>query len=122
MTQWAQPGADALLAGGTMPTTFYVARHTANPGDDGTLNPATDTRRIAVTMDTPVNGVALNATYGEILNATTTEDITHISLWDSSSGGVCWFIDALGSTLNITATETVAIAIGQLSITLNLWV
>lgn len=121
MTQWADPGADALLAGTAFPTTIYVARHTGDPGNDGTGNPAADTRRIEVDLGTPAAGVVANSTLGEILNATNTENITHVSIWGSASGGTCWLIDALAETLEVTATETVAIAIGQLVITLPLW-
>lgn len=121
MSDWATPGANLALAGTAVPTTFHVRRHTGDPGTDGTANVASDTRRIAIDMGTPAGGIVLNDTYGEILNATHTEDITHVSYWDHTSAGNCWFIDELGATLNILATETVAIAIGQASINLNVW-
>lgn len=124
MTQWAQPGADAILAGGALPTTLYIARHTGNPGDAGTANAASDTRRIAVDMGplaSPVDGVIGNETYGEILNATHDEDITHITYWGAGSGGVCYFVDALAATLEIEIGQTVAVAIEQAIITFPLW-
>lgn len=124
MTQWAQPGADAILAGGALPTTFYVARHTGDPGDDGTGNPTSDTRRIAIDMgptDPVADGVVWNETYGEILNATHNETVTHVSYWGASTSGTCYFIDELAGGLEIEIGQTVAIAIGQAVITFPLW-
>lgn len=125
MTQWAQPGADAILAGGALPTTLYIARHTGNPGDDGTANAAADTRRIGLDFgprDPVVDGSVANTTYGEILNATTLETITHVSYWGASTGGTCYFIDDLAAPLEIEVGQTVACAIGQAVITFPLWV
>jgi hypothetical protein len=121
-TQWATPGANAILGGAALPLALYIQRHTGDPGAAGTANVAADTRRIAVNLGTPAAAVALNVDYAEILNATTTETITHVTVWGALSGGTCYFVAALAPALDITVAETVAIAIGQLSITLPIWV
>lgn len=119
---WSSPGADAILAGTAFPTTVFVKLHTGDPGPSGTSNAATETRRIEVDLDTPSGGVVVNSTYGEILNAAATEDATHVTLWSASSGGTCFMIHELAVALEIVAGETIAIAIGQLTVTLPIWV
>jgi hypothetical protein len=71
--------------------------------------------------DPIVDGSVANEDYGEILNATHEEDVTHVSYWDSSTAGVCYFIDDLAAPLEIEVGQTVAVAIGQAVITFPLW-
>lgn len=99
----------------TAPATIYVKLHTADPGAAGATAASAVTTRNAVTFNAPSsNAITLNtlSTYA----MTSTETITHISLWDASTAGNFLRSVALtagvsvvnGSTLQIT-TLTVSV-------------
>lgn len=68
--------------------TVYVKLHTSvgEPGAAGTSNASAVTTRNAVTWGTNTGGV-LTATSIPAFTMTTSETISHISLWDASTGG-----------------------------------
>jgi len=117
------PGANALFAGTAMPTTVYVQLHTDNPGTNGTANVATDSRRIEVVLDTPSGGAVVNSNLAQLFEVTADDDITHISVWSLSAGGVAWLAGAVtGAPITIEVDMTVNIPPGELVLTADLWV
>lgn len=127
MSDLATPGADAFLAGTALPATLHVQLHTGNPGTNGTANVAAETDRIAINpFGAPTTGGAgfrqiSNTAIEELLNASTTENITHVSYWSAASAGTCWFVDALAGTLAVEAGNTVSIAPGASIIRVPVW-
>lgn len=88
---------DALLnsirAGGTTKTVvagMFVKLHIGDPGVSGANNPAAgSTTRVAVTQPASSggSGLAMSGTAPVWTNASTSETLTHISVWDASSAG-----------------------------------
>ena len=70
-------------------TTVYVKLHTSagDPGAAGTSNASAVTTRNAVTWGTITGGNTLPATSIPAFTMTTSETISHISLWDASTAG-----------------------------------
>lgn len=121
MSDWAVPGANAILDGGTFPTTLYVQAHVGDPGPNGTANVAADTRRVACTFDPAAGGIIVTAADAEVSAWAATETISHISIWGAATAGTCYFIDDCAN-VDINAGEVLSIAQGALTITLPVWV
>lgn len=120
MSDLATPGANAFLDGTALPATLYIQLHTGNPGTNGTANVATTSTREGFSRTPAVSGVVTNSTEIQWLNVPATETITHISIWGSASGGICWFIDNIPDE-GIFTGDSVTIVIGSLSITIPVW-
>jgi hypothetical protein len=91
----------------TTPTNVYLKLHTADPGEDATTAPAGETTRQEATFDAAAAGsMALTATVSWT-NVSTTETVTHWSLWDNVSAGnplVTGTING-GTGVSLTATD-----------------
>lgn len=120
MSDIALPGANAILDGTPLPATLYIQGHLGNPGANGTANVATETDRQAFSRSAATGGVVTNSTEIQWLSWPATETVTHISIWDSASGGTCWFIDDVPNEL-IQTGDSVTIIVGALSIALTVW-
>lgn len=88
---------------------MYVKLHIGDPGSAGTSNAAAVTTRNQITWNAASSGsMTLSSLSG--YSMTTSETISHVSLWDSSSAGTFYQSAALsvsqavinGSTLNFT--------------------
>jgi hypothetical protein len=82
---------NCIIAGGATRTVVagtYVKLHVGDPGVAGTSNPsAGSTTRVAVTQANAVNGsIVMNGTAPFWTNAGTSETLTHLSVWDGTSG------------------------------------
>jgi hypothetical protein len=76
----------------------FVKLHTGDPGSAGTANASAVTTRNAITFAAPSGGsMALSslASY----SMTTSETISHVSLWDASSGGT--FLESAALTASV---------------------
>lgn len=87
-------GATAAVFNGWLDGTFatatcWVKMHTADPGAAGTTAAAAgDTTRKQATMAAAAAGSkAMTGSAGPWTNVTTTETLTHISLWTASTAG-----------------------------------
>jgi hypothetical protein len=75
-------------------TTYrYVKLHVGDPGPNGTANAATNTTRIQTDWGTPDSSTpgVVTMTHTDDLpwvGVPASEDYTHVSVWDSLSGGV----------------------------------
>lgn len=124
----ATPGADALLNGGTYPSTLYVQLHNGNPGTNGTSNVHTTSVRKSFTLSAAQAGAAgyrqaYNDALIEWLNASVTgpsEDVTHVSIWDASVAGVCWHVDDCVNA-TVESGNTISIDAGTLIVNFPVW-
>jgi hypothetical protein len=90
----------------TLKNTSYAAAlvaiklHTADPGSAGTTSAAAgDTTRKTVTWGTSSAGsLAMSSMSGSWTNGGTSETLSHISAWDSTTAGNFLFSVALGSS------------------------
>lgn len=86
----------------------FCKLHTGDPGSAGTANASAVTTRNAVTFNAPSAGsMTLSALSGYSMTAT--ETISHISLWDASSGGNFLQSGALTAAKNVTSGDTLTI-------------
>lgn len=103
---WAFAGTDMPAA----PATIYVALHTGDPGDDGTANEigTSGTGYARQPLDTP--GDWSRPSHNEAANAALVTfgpaesdwgDVSHISLWDSQTGGNPLYAGDLDTTRTI---------------------
>lgn len=85
----AAAAANGWLDGTFATATCYVKLHTADPGAAGaTAAAAGDTTRKQATMAAASGGSkAMTGTAGPWTNVTTTETISHISLWTAAAAG-----------------------------------
>jgi hypothetical protein len=107
---------------------FFVALHTGNPGDDGTANEVTvgadpDYVRKAVTLDAAVlaGGRYRTENAADVvfdpagLGANYT--VTHISLFDAATSGVCWAVIPLTIPRAIVEGDVIRIPTTELRVT-----
>lgn len=97
----------------TAPAAFAVKLHTADPGAAGTTAAAAgDTTRKSVTWSAASSGSkAMSSMSGSWTNGGTSETLTHISCWDSTTAGNFLFSAALtasqawasGNTFSLTS-------------------
>ena len=100
----------------TIPTNVYVKLHTADAGEAGTSNAATETTRKVAAWATAASGsIATSATL-EWTNVAATETYSHWSLWDDVSAGNCLWTGALSSSAVVTAGDTFQITTLTLSL------
>jgi GTPase involved in cell partitioning and DNA repair len=97
----------------------YVKLHKGDPGEAGTSNAATETTRKQVTFAAPSGGVIKNSNAPEWTNVSTTETISHVSLWDNSTAGNCLWSGALTAPRSLTAGDNLLIKAEQLSVSLS---
>jgi len=72
----------------TAPAAVYVKLHTGDPGASGTANAAAgSTTRPAITWSAASAGTLTMSNSPSWTNGGTSETITHISFWDSSTAG-----------------------------------
>jgi len=115
-------GANALWDGTSIPATLYVKLHLGDPTDAGTANPATETTRKSFTRVAAAAGATSNVLVTEWLSYSVAENLTHVSIWDASSGGNCWFVDEIEDAPLLTVIgQAVEIAAGQLDMAFTTW-
>lgn len=82
---------DALRNVSFVNAATYVKLHTGDPGDDGASNPSAVTTREQVTFAAAAGGAIALTGSNPTWTMTTTETITHISVWTAAtSGSVLW--------------------------------
>jgi len=113
----------------TRPTAWYVALHTANPTETGTVGEVSTAAvsgyaRATITFDSPAasqitNDDVVSFTTGTVSGVVT---VTHISIWDVSSAGTSanvYYYGALSTPKILSSAETLTFAAGELTITQN---
>lgn len=97
----------------------WVKLHTGDPGAAGTSNAAGETTRKQATFAAAASGAITNSSLIEWPTVSTTETVTHVSLWSASSGGTFRGSDDLNSAAPLTAGDTLRIPAGDLDVTLT---
>lgn len=98
-------------------TTAYLKLHTGDPGEDCTANAATEATRKAVSFGSASSGSMVSSATVEWTNVSTTETVSHWSLWDASTAGNALWSGALGASAALTAGDTFQIT--SLTLTLD---
>lgn len=117
-------GVTAAVANGWLDGTFatascFVKLHTADPGAAGTTGAAAgDATRKNPTMAAASGGSkAMTGTAGPWTNVTTTETLSHISLWTAVSAGTFNGSGALSATQAWVNTNTFTLTSLSIAIT-----
>jgi hypothetical protein len=92
----------------TAPAAVYVKLHTGDPGEDGTANAAGETTRQAATFAAPSNPAGTMTTSADLTwtNVSTSETISHVSVWDANAAGNCLGSGALAASKAVIAGDT----------------
>lgn len=103
------------------PTNVYVALHTADPTDAGTGTEVSGNgyARQTISFDASSSGTASNSSAIEFPAASGGDfgTITHIGLWDASTGGNLLFHSALTTSKTIADGDIFKIAASGIDIT-----
>ena len=100
------------------PAQIFAKLHVGDPGAAGTSNPAGNTTRQEVTFAVASGGAIANDAQVQWTSVSTSEDYTHISLWDNVSAGN--FLGSGTITANaVTAGDTFTIAVGDLDVVIS---
>ena len=104
----------------SVPSGIYAKLHIGDPGEAGTSNAATEATRQQITFGSnAASGAISNTAAITWTNVSTSETVSHLSLWDASTAGNCLWSGQLTSPKVLTAGDTLTIAIGDLDITLD---
>ena len=108
----------------TRPTAWYIALHTADPTDTGTVGEVTTGTdsayvRQAVTFATPTGDTALsNSSVAFTANSgATTHVVTWYSIWSASTSGTCYGAGQLPVPITRVASATLTFAPGDIAVT-----
>jgi hypothetical protein len=98
---------------------IYVQLHTGNPGAAGTTSVSSVTTRPAITFTTATTGVlsASNAPAWSSWAGTNNEVVTHVSLWDNTTGGNFLWSAALSASKTIQTGDMFTLSTCSLTIT-----
>lgn len=109
-------------AGGawTAPTTLYLALHTADPTDAGSGAEVSggSYARQAITFGAASGGSAASSN-APSFTGMPAATVTHIGIWDASSGGNLLFYGALSSSRTTQSGDTVNFASGAVTVALD---
>lgn len=113
-------GANAFLDGTALPATLYAKLHIGNPSAAGTANAAGETTRKSFTRGSAAAGATSNAGALTWTAVSTSEDYSHITLWDNLTVGNCWMVGTLTANA-VVAGDTFEIAVGDLDLAMTIW-
>ena len=107
------------LRGGTawtQPSSLWVRLHTGDPGGSGATSGSAVAARSQATFAAAASGaIALTGT-NPSWNMTTTETISHISVWDASTGGNFLWSAALSVGKSVQSGDTLTLTSCGLSL------
>jgi hypothetical protein len=89
----------------TAPAATYIKLHVGDPGAAGTANASAVTTRQSATFSAASAG-AIALSNSPAFTMTTTETISHISVWDASSAGNLLWTAALTTSKAVVNTDT----------------
>lgn len=127
LADWAETNLLDWLMGGATPTRpsgRYLALHTGAPGETGASNEVstsgTGYARQAITFGAASGGSAANTNAPTFTNAGTDfGTISHLSVWDASSGGNCLWQGAATASKIIANGDSYQTAIGAVTVALD---
>ena len=100
----------------TAPAALYIQIHTGDPGASGTANVSAVTTRQAVTFGAASSG-AIALSNSPAFSMTTTETITHASVWSASSAGTFYWSVALTTSRSVVNGDTLTFTTFGVSLT-----
>ena len=108
----------------TRPTAWYVAPHTADPGETGATAELTSSNdanfvRKSTTFGTATTGQAISAGAVSWTPTAGSFVVTHLSIWDALTGGNCLASGALSVARTVTNAAPLAIIAGDLVVSLD---
>ena len=103
----------------TPPAAVWIKLHTGDPGAAGTSNAASNTTRQSAVFGSATAGSATTTNTITWTSVSATESYSHISAWDSDSGGALIWTDALEATRGLTAGDNFTISAGDIDISLG---
>jgi len=113
-----------ILGSATTPfvttTSVFASLHTATPTETGTGSPLASAPRFQVIFGAAASATAANnATASVVVSATGT--VTDIALWDGTATGTanCLWYGALTAAKAVNAGDTVTLAVGGLTVSLD---
>lgn len=89
----------------TAPAGTFIKLHTGDPGAAGATLPSAVTTRQAATFSAAASG-ALALSNAPAFTMTSTETISHISVWDASTAGNLLWTAALTTAKAVVNTDT----------------
>lgn len=108
----------------TSPTTVYVSLHTGSPGDDDlganeiTTSGSAYARASASFAAASGGSISTNAAINYSAATSNWGTVSHIGIYDQSTGGNLLFHGALTTSKTIETGDTLSIASGSLTVTL----
>lgn len=96
--------------------TPFIKLHIGDPGSAGTTNPSAVTTRSAITWSAAASG-ALAISNTPSWTMTTSETISHISIWDASSAGNFYWSIQLSASKAVVNTDVLNLTSCSLSLT-----
>jgi hypothetical protein len=119
-TEWMKY-AFTNTAMGTRPTAWYVALHTADPGETGATAEVSGSSyaRQSTTFTQTVNEVENDAPISFPTVTGSPYTVTHVSVWDAVSGGNCLYKGALTVSKALAVGEAGNFAIGELILNID---
>lgn len=103
----------------TAPATIYAKLHLGDPGEDGTLAPAVETTRKAVSFGVAAAGLISNDAQVQWTSLPAAETISHMSLWDAATAGNCLGAGALAAAKTVAIGDTLTVPVGDFDVTLD---
>lgn len=97
----------------------FCKLHTGDPGEDGTASPAGETTRKQATNAASSGGVFTSTNDLIWVAVSTTETLTHVSLWDAAAAGNALWIGPLTVSKSVVAGDTFTLPTGSLIVTLT---
>ena len=107
----------------TRPSAWYVALHTADPGEVGSTGELSGNgyARQSATFAEDTNGLVDNdadITFGPNTGSNWGL-VSHVSVWDALTTGNCLFKGALSSSVTINVNDSLKIAAGALDLSVD---
>jgi hypothetical protein len=94
----------------------WVKLHTGDPGSAGTANASAVTTRSQATFSAAASGALALTGTNPSWSMTTTETISHISVWSASTAGTFHWSAALSSSKNVANGDTLTLTSCGLSL------
>lgn len=98
-------------------STPYLQLHTGDGGEDGTANVAGESTRKAVSFNSASGGSMSASSAVSWTNVSTSETLTHWTLWDAVTAGNCIWTGAFNTSSTVAAGDTFTIT--SLTLTLD---
>ena len=115
---------DHVLTSSTTPfvttTVTWCSLHTGDPGETGTGSPLASCPRFLVHFGAAASATnAADATASVVTSASGT--VTYVALWDTSATGTAnnLWSGALGTSKAVNSGDTVTVAVGDITVTLD---